>query len=111
MTLPPFRNAALLLDLDGTLVDIAPTPDAVVVPPGLIATLRMIRGLLDGAVAIVTGRTLDVVDALFGDAAGAVAGEHGGAIRPNPDAAGGWNLKRMRPGAQLRLRPLFGGET
>jgi len=87
VTLPPFRNAALLLDLDGTLVDIAPTPDAVVVPPGLIATLRMIRGLLDGAVAIVTGRTLDVVDALFGDAAGAVAGEHGGAIRPNPDAA------------------------
>jgi trehalose 6-phosphate phosphatase len=86
MTLPPFRNAALLLDLDGTLLDIAPTPDAVVVPPGLIPALRGLSGLLGGAVAIVTGRTLDVVDALLGDAAGAIAGEHGGAIRRSPDA-------------------------
>jgi trehalose 6-phosphate phosphatase len=86
MTLPPFRTAALLLDLDGTLLDIAPTPDAVVVPPGLIATLRGLGALLDGAVAIVTGRTLDVVDALLGDAAGTIAGEHGGAIRPGLDA-------------------------
>ncbi len=86
MTLPPFRTAALLLDLDGTLLDIAPTPDGVEVPPGLIATLRALGGLLNGAVAVVTGRTLDVVDALLGDAVGAVAGEHGGAIRHSPDA-------------------------
>jgi trehalose 6-phosphate phosphatase len=79
--LPPFHRAALLLDMDGTLIDLAPTPDAVIVPPGLPATLATLRDALDGALAIVTGRPIETVDRLFGDAPGAVAGEHGGAIR------------------------------
>jgi trehalose 6-phosphate phosphatase len=79
--LPPFHRAALLLDMDGTLVDLAPTPDAVVVPPGLAAALTSLRDALDGALAIVTGRPVETVDRLFGDVPGAVAGEHGGAVR------------------------------
>jgi trehalose 6-phosphate phosphatase len=79
--LPPFHRAALLLDMDGTLIDLAPTPEAVVVPTGLPATLATLRAALDGALAIVTGRPIETVDRLFGDAPGAVAGEHGGAIR------------------------------
>jgi trehalose 6-phosphate phosphatase len=79
--LPPFHRAALLLDMDGTLIDMAPTPDAVVVPSGLPAALTTLRNALQGALAIVTGRPIDTVDRLFGDAPGAVAGEHGGAIR------------------------------
>jgi trehalose 6-phosphate phosphatase len=90
--LPPFHRAALMLDMDGTLVDLAPTPDAVVVPPGLQATLTTLRGALDGALAIVTGRPIETVDRLFGDAPGAVAGEHGGAIR-------------HRAGEPIRSRP------
>ncbi len=84
MILP--ARAALLLDLDGTLIDIAPTPDAVVVPAILPPTLRALRLQLGGALAIVTGRTIEVVDALLGDVATAVAGEHGAAIRHLPDA-------------------------
>jgi trehalose 6-phosphate phosphatase len=80
-TLPPFRDAALFLDMDGTLVDLAPTPDAVVVAPDLPETLATLRDSLGGALAIVTGRPIETVDQLFGDAVGAVAGEHGGAIR------------------------------
>jgi trehalose 6-phosphate phosphatase len=79
--LPPFHRAALLLDMDGTLIDLAPTPEAVVVPPGLPADLTSLRQALDGALAIVTGRPIETVDRLLGDAPGAVAGEHGGAIR------------------------------
>lgn len=85
--LPPFHRAALLLDMDGTLVDLAPTPDAVIVPAGLPETLTTLRHALDGALAIVTGRPVETVDHLFGNAPGAVAGEHGGAIRHSIDAA------------------------
>jgi trehalose 6-phosphate phosphatase len=67
--------------MDGTLVDLAATPDAVVVPPGLPDTLAVLRDALGGALAIVTGRPVETVDRLFGDAPGAVAGEHGGAFR------------------------------
>jgi len=83
--LPP--RAALLLDLDGTLLDIAPTPDAVRVPAGLPATLIRLRTALDEALAIVTGRPPEQVDALLPGVAHAVAGEHGGALRYGPGAA------------------------
>lgn len=85
--LPPFRRAALLLDMDGTLIDIAPTPDSVVVEPGLTDVLAALRAALDGALAVVTGRPIEAVDRLLGAAPGAVAGEHGGAVRHAPSAA------------------------
>jgi trehalose 6-phosphate phosphatase len=84
LRLPPFGKVALLLDLDGTLLDIAPRPDAVVVPPGLTQALRRVRQLLNDALAVITGRPVETVDALLGDVAYAVAGEHGGAIRCGP---------------------------
>jgi len=64
---------ALFLDIDGTLLDLAPTPDAVVVPPGLAQRLRSLSDRLSGAVALISGRSLDSIDTLFpgcGDAAG-----------------------------------------
>ena len=85
--LPPFARAALLLDLDGTLLDIAPTPDSVQVPPALPGTLRRLSTRLGGALAVISGRTVAEVDALLGAATPAVAGEHGGALRRAPGAA------------------------
>jgi trehalose 6-phosphate phosphatase len=79
--LPPFNRAALMLDMDGTLIDLAPAPDAVTVAAGLPEALTTLRDALGGALAVVTGRPIETVDRLFGDAPGAVAGEHGGAIR------------------------------
>jgi trehalose 6-phosphate phosphatase len=84
--LPAFGRAALLLDLDGTLLDMAATPDGVIVPPGLTDTLRTIRNQLGEALAVITGRSIETIDQLLGDAPHAVAGEHGGAIRPAPGA-------------------------
>jgi trehalose 6-phosphate phosphatase len=85
--LPPLAETALLLDLDGTLLDLAPRPDAVVVPAGLPETLRALRDRLGGALGIITGRPIDTIDTLLGDAPYAVAGEHGGAIRHAPGEA------------------------
>jgi trehalose 6-phosphate phosphatase len=84
--LPPFARAALLLDLDGTLLDLAPTPDGVVVPAGLVDVLRTVFVGLGGALAIVTGRSIEAVDLLLGDVPFAVSGEHGGVLRAGPGA-------------------------
>ncbi len=77
-------RSALLLDMDGTLLDIAPTPDQVRVAPGLPESLRRLRDAMGGALAVVTGRPIEQVDGLFGNVPYAVAGEHGGAIRHAP---------------------------
>jgi trehalose 6-phosphate phosphatase len=84
MTPPEITSGmALLLDLDGTLLDFAPTPDAVVVPPTLPPALATLQARLGGALAIVTGRPVAQIDALL-PGLPAVAGEHGGAIRRAP---------------------------
>jgi trehalose 6-phosphate phosphatase len=82
--LPPFERTALMLDFDGTLVDLAPTPDAVVVAPGLVEDLHTLRQTLGGALAVVTGRPIATIDALLKSAPHAVAGEHGAAVRHGP---------------------------
>jgi len=95
VTLPPPAEAALLLDIDGTLLEFAPTPESVVVPPDLQATLRRLKGALGGALAVVSGRPIEQIDALLGDGPHAVAGEHGGALRHAP---GEPVLRPDRPG-------------
>jgi trehalose 6-phosphate phosphatase len=78
---PPPGRLALLLDLDGTLLDIAPSPTEVRVPPTLPDVLRRLRARLGGALAVVSGRTIESVAALLPGLGLAIAGEHGGAIR------------------------------
>ena len=75
------RTNALFLDLDGTLLEIAPTPELVVVPPGLPDLLTNVHGHLGGAVAIVTGRPIGVIDSLLAPFYASAAGEHGVALR------------------------------
>jgi trehalose 6-phosphate phosphatase len=82
--LPPLDRTALLLDLDGTLLDLAPRPDAVVVQTDLPHALHTLRRLLDDALAVITGLPVETVYELLGDAIFAVAGEHGGAFRYAP---------------------------
>jgi trehalose 6-phosphate phosphatase len=51
-------GAALFLDFDGTLVELADAPDAIAVPAALVPMLERIRRRLDGRIAIVSGRSL-----------------------------------------------------
>lgn len=83
---PPIdlARAALLLDVDGTLIDIAPTPDAVVVPDNLRGVLNDLRERVDGALALISGRSLGGLDALFAPLSFAGAGSHGAELRSTP---------------------------
>jgi len=85
---PPLLSgtAALYLDFDGTLADIALHPDHVVVREPLPSLLLALRERLAGAVAVVTGRPLAAVDALIRPARLAGAGLHGAELRL-PDGA------------------------
>jgi trehalose 6-phosphate phosphatase len=85
---------ALFLDFDGTLVDIAPEPGAVVIPSGLVPTLSALQNYLGGAVAVVSGRPIREIDQFLRPLHLPVAGVHG-AERRAADGA----VDRMPPHA------------
>lgn len=70
-------HTALFLDFDGTLVTLANRPDAIHVPSGLSALLVELQDLLGGALALVSGRQVQVLDHFLAPARLAVAGVHG----------------------------------
>jgi trehalose 6-phosphate phosphatase len=88
-TLPTSNLAAcaILLDIDGTIVDFAPTPQQVSVSPELRRTLSRLQQVTHGALALVSGRKLSEIDLLFAPLSLAAIGGHGAEIRPVPGAA------------------------
>lgn len=70
-------TCALFLDFDGTLVEIAAHPQAVVVPDGLRPTLARVQRLLGGAVAVISGRPIAQIDEFLDPLVLCVAGVHG----------------------------------
>ena len=61
----PDTDWALFLDIDGTLLEHADHPDAVVVNETLRTVLVTLEAELDGALAFITGRSISAVDRLF----------------------------------------------
>ncbi len=90
---PDLSRCAILLDVDGTIVDIAPTPDAVHVPASLRGALARLVKRTSGAVALVSGRSLADLDRLFAPLRLAAVGVHGAEQRP----LGGAAAKSVRP--------------
>jgi len=82
------RKLALLLDIDGTLLDLAPTPSEVYVPGALRQTLARLAEETDGALALVSGRSLGDIDHLFEPLRLPAVGGHGAEFRPLADGAG-----------------------
>lgn len=74
-------GTALFLDFDGTLVNIAAQPEAVVVPPGLVDLLKTLSVRLQGALAIVSGRKLTDLDGFLAPLQLPTASEHGAQMR------------------------------
>lgn len=78
---------ALLLDIDGTLLDFAPTPREVSVPPSLRKDLETLHGMTGGALALVSGRAIADLDLLFAPLALPAVGGHGAEMRVARDGA------------------------
>ena len=76
-----FDGAALFLDFDGTLVELAETPDSIRVPEGLGSLLERLKRRLDGRLAIVSGRSLADLERHLPCQGVDVAGSHGLELR------------------------------
>ena len=78
---------ALLLDVDGTLLDLAARPDEVQVPDDLREVLKALAECAHCVLALVSGRATAQLDMLFSPVKLAVIGCHGAEIRGNPTAS------------------------
>src|ERR1700687_2073678 len=75
------NECAILLDIDGTLLDLAPTPREVWVPPGLAKTLNRLHERNSGALALVSGRSLNDIYLIFAPEQFPAVGGHGAEMR------------------------------
>src|SRR3954467_2985912 len=82
---PHLSECALLLDIDGTLLDLAPTPREVWVPPDLAKTLPRLLTRTGGALALVSGRSVNDIDLIFAPMQFPAVGGHGAEMRLSPD--------------------------
>jgi trehalose 6-phosphate phosphatase len=78
---PDLGKCAILLDIDGTILDFAPSPRQVWVPTGLRQTLARLDELTGGALALVSGRSLHDIDLIFSPLEFAAIGGHGAELR------------------------------
>jgi trehalose 6-phosphate phosphatase len=90
---PPLPDAgaswALFLDFDGTLAELAEDPEQVRVGAERVALLERLDTLLDGAVAVISGRSIETLDRLLHPARPQAAGLHGMQLRTGDNAAAG----------------------
>jgi len=108
MTLPrpglppqPRLDWAYFLDVDGTLIDIADTPDAVHVDTALLELIARLHRASGGAVALVSGRALSFLEHRLGALRLPLAGQHGLERR---DAAGRLWIHAAPPEAKCAIK-------
>src|SRR3954470_20569518 len=82
---PHLNETAVLLDIDGTLLDLMPTPREVWVPPGLAKTLNRLLVKTNGALALVSGRSINDIDLIFAPDVFPAVGGHGAEMRIDLD--------------------------
>jgi trehalose 6-phosphate phosphatase len=97
---------AVFLDLDGTLIDIAPTPQLVAIPPDLAPLLARLCVTLRGALAIITGRQIVDVDRFLDPFRPVTAGVHGAQLRTERDGDVLLTVGPMDPGVAAAVSRL-----
>jgi trehalose 6-phosphate phosphatase len=118
----PDDELAWFFDVDGTIAEIAPTPDAVVVEPAIASLVARLHERSGGALALVSGRPISAIDALFTGTHYPAAGQHGlerrgadGVVRRAEQREGQDALERAQayladvaarnPGLRLEVKP------
>jgi trehalose 6-phosphate phosphatase len=81
LLVPHLSEIAILLDIDGTLLELKPTPREVYAPPGLSKTLNGLLEKTSGALALVSGRSLNDIDLIFAPDQFPAVGGHGAEMR------------------------------
>lgn len=104
--LPPLTAAALFLDFDGTLVEIAPTPDGIHVDPGLPDLLAELNRRIEGRMALISGRSIAALDGFLPGYSGVVVGSHGAERRGGPGKFGLRDLPKGFDDIRARVRDL-----
>ncbi len=97
----PRLDWAYFLDVDGTLIDIAETPDAVRVDGALLDLIARLHRASGGAVALVSGRALSFLEHRLGTLRLPLAGQHGMERR---DAAGRMWIHAAPPAAKCAIK-------
>lgn len=75
------RAYSLFLDVDGTLLELAATPNSIHIPEGLSDLLQLLMTRLDGAVAIISGRLISEIDQIVRPIILPASGVHGSELR------------------------------
>lgn len=97
----PSTGWAYFLDVDGTLIDLADTPDAALVDAELLDLLAHLHRVSGGAVALVSGRALSDLEQRLGTLRVPLAGQHGLERR---DAAGRLWIHAAPPAAKYTIK-------
>jgi 4-hydroxy-3-polyprenylbenzoate decarboxylase len=98
MTAPPvfaLDEIALFLDFDGTLVELAPQPEAVIVPPELPALLARLHDRMKGAAATISGRPIAEIDGFLAPVKLPASGAHGADDLAAPVSSGSFQTMGM----------------
>lgn len=104
------RSCAVLLDVDGTILDLAPTPLEVVVPPDLTVLLERLAKRSGGALAFVSGRPLAELDLFFQPLKLPTIAGHGAEVRL-PDGTVSRAKTLLDPQLKADLCALAEGKT
>jgi trehalose 6-phosphate phosphatase len=103
---PDLRKCAILLDIDGTILDLAPAPQQVFVPAELRNTLSRLEDLTGGALALISGRSLHDIDLIFSPLQLAAVGGHGAELRVVPGGKGVRRARELNPVLKRKLAAL-----
>jgi trehalose 6-phosphate phosphatase len=103
---PDPDNVALFLDVDGTLLEIRDHPEDVSADGELVDLLGQCLERLDGAMALISGRSVEEVDRIFAPAVFPVAGAHGSERRSHDGRVISAGSKPLPEQAVARLEAL-----